>query len=219
MFRKSIIISILIFLLIFAGGVIWAEDTVDNEGLNRVAIRGYDKVDYDFTENIGYNYERPYRLFFMWDHEGDWVEWEIEVPESQNYAVVFMYAAGNDDTHRNFEVDGEVKIEEIEFPRTGGWGNIEGEFSNIVVKPEEGIYLEEGTRTIKMTHLSELGVNLGWIGLIPPEDLSFKEDVDVEDSPVVDGLCSDYIDNIEEEFELLNPAFYDEVDEDAWEGL
>ena len=202
--NKNLMLVSMIILMLLTSSVM-AVDVNSNEEINRVAIRGYDKVDHDFTLDIAYNYQRPYKVFYFWDHEGDWVEWKIEIPETQEYALIFMYASALEAPQRQLEIEGEVIFEEIVFPGTGGWGDTEEEWAHIVLNPKEGILLEAGTKTFKMTSLIDGGLNIGWIGLIPPENLEFEENVDVEDPPLINSLTDNYIDDLVAEFELRNP--------------
>jgi hypothetical protein len=101
---------------------------------------------------------------------------------------------------RDLAVDGEVKVAELRFGGTGDWGAKDTGWRDIVFAEGEGIALQKGAHTLRMTNLNGEGVNLGWIALVPVEELPVALD------PKVKGrLAADYLAALEAEFKLRNP--------------
>lgn len=93
-----------------------------------------------------------------WQTQGQWLEWDVEVPESGLYQLSFRYQQGyvlGYDVYRKIYIDGAVPFKEMElinFPFTTGW-------SSRRVESAEGkplyVYLTKGTHQLRME------VNLG----------------------------------------------------------
>lgn len=88
-----------------------------------------------------------------WQTQGQWLEWDVEVPEDGLYQIVFRYQQGyvlGYDVYRKIYVDGEVPFEEmalVSFPFTVGWDsrrieNAEGE--------PLYVYLTKGSHQLRM---------------------------------------------------------------------
>jgi hypothetical protein len=96
-------------------------------------------------------------------------------------------------------VDGEVKVAELRFGGTGDWGAKDTGWRDIVFAEGEGIALNKGPHTLRMTNLNGEGVNLGWIALVPVEELPVALD------PKMPGrLERGYLEALERDFQLRN---------------
>jgi hypothetical protein len=113
-----------------------------------------------------------------------------------------MYASAHGSPLRDFRVDGEVKVPELRFIGTGDWGAKDTAWTDAVFASEAGIRLNKGPHTIRMTNLNGEGVNLAWIALIPVEELPVALD-----SKTKGRLERGYVQALEKEFGLRNPAF------------
>lgn len=88
-----------------------------------------------------------------WSGVGEWMEWEVEVPES-GYYVMSMYVKQNFvqgiPVYRKITIDGEVPFAELE----GYQFNYDSDWRMDTLSDAEGtpyrIYLEAGTHTIRM---------------------------------------------------------------------
>lgn len=88
-----------------------------------------------------------------WSDVGDWIEWEVEVPES-GYYYVSMYVKQNFvqgiPVYRKITIDGEVPFAELE----GYQFNYDGDWRMDTLSDSEGnayrIYLTAGKHTIRM---------------------------------------------------------------------
>lgn len=88
-----------------------------------------------------------------WQTQGQWLEWDIEVPADGLYQLSFRYRQSyvlGYDVYRKITIDGEVPFREMElinFPFTLGW-------TGRALEDEEGnplyVYLTEGTHTLRM---------------------------------------------------------------------
>lgn len=101
-----------------------------------------------------------------WKAAGQWIEWEIEVPEDGYYNITVKgrqnYARGSV-SNRSLYIDGEIPFKEVEavsFDYDNSW-------NMLTLSDEEGIpyqfYLEKGTHTLR------LEATLGGMGLILEE--------------------------------------------------
>ncbi len=88
-----------------------------------------------------------------WSDVGEWIEWEVTVPES-GYYIMSMYVKQNFvqgiPVYRKIMIDGEVPFAELE----GYQFNYDGDWRMDTLSDSEGnayrIYLEAGTHTIRM---------------------------------------------------------------------
>lgn len=88
-----------------------------------------------------------------WQTQGQWLEWDIEVPADGLYQLSFRYRQSyvlGYDVYRKITIDGEVPFREMElinFPFTLGWNSraLEDEQGNPLY-----VYLTEGTHTLRM---------------------------------------------------------------------
>jgi hypothetical protein len=180
-----------------ADAVTW---TVAVHPMNRVAIPAFDASATGWKAPVGRNTDRRYKSLTGWNAQDDWLEWKIEVPASGKYVPAFMYASAHGSPLRDLAVDGEVKVAELRFGGTGDWGAKDTGWRDIVFAEGEGIALQKGAHTLRMTNLNGEGVNLGWIALVPVEELPVALD------PKVKGrLAADYLAALEAEFKLRNP--------------
>lgn len=179
-----------------ADPVIW---TVMVHPLNRAAIPAFDVSATGCKAPVGRNTDRLYKSLTGWNAQGDWLEWKIDVPATGNYVPAFMYASAHGSPLRDLAVDGQVKAQELRFVGTGDWGAKETAWTDMVFPLETGIRLEKGTHTIRMTNLNGEGMNLGWIALIPVEELPLALD-----SKVKGHMEPSYLRAMEREFKVRN---------------
>lgn len=88
-----------------------------------------------------------------WKNPGQWVSWEVDVPESANYVLTFKYRqdyVNGFKVYREILIDGEVPYQELNcvaFDPNTSW-------DNMTVSDSEGkpyyIYLEKGKHTITL---------------------------------------------------------------------
>lgn len=88
-----------------------------------------------------------------WETQGQWLEWDIEVPEDGLYQLCFRYRQNyvlGYDVYRRIYIDGQIPFEEmalVNFPFTLGW-------SSRLMENEQGeaqyVYLEKGSHRLRM---------------------------------------------------------------------
>lgn len=121
---------------------------------------------------------RTYPSFGYWNNEGHYLEWNFEVPKTGDYTLIMMYSTGaRFDVYRSISVDGQVVIESVEFPNTGGFGREATEWDTNLIGP---IKLEAGTRNIHIENIvpdEETGMNPAWLALVSPVELAETDDI------------------------------------------
>jgi len=58
-----------------------------------------------------------------------WIEWELDVPAKDQYALWMRYTTACDGTRRSLQIDGSLPspaCTDIAIPTTGGWSGMEG---------------------------------------------------------------------------------------------
>lgn len=101
-----------------------------------------------------------------WKAAGQWIEWEIEVPEDGYYNITVKgrqnYARGSV-SNRSLYIDGEIPFKEVEAVSF----NYDNSWNVLTLADEEGVpykfYLEKGTHTLR------LEATLGDMGMILEE--------------------------------------------------
>lgn len=174
--------------------------TVAVRPLARTAVPAIETVGQQVTAPLGRNTKRLYKTLTGWNTQGDWLEWKIAVPTDGRYVPAFMYASGHSGPMRDVQVEGEIKLTDLRFPGTGDWGEKASGWRDIVFAEGEGVALDKGVHTLRMANLNGEGINLGWIALIPVEELPLALD-----PARPDRLASDYLTAMEAEFKLRNP--------------
>jgi hypothetical protein len=100
--------------------------------------------------------------FNMWNDKGHWLEWTVDAPAAGEYEVKLTYST-KDKAPREVQVNGKVVkgLESVAPPPTGDWKTWK-EF------PLPGrVTLQKGKNVLRMTPLSEGGLNLDSITLTP----------------------------------------------------
>ena len=88
----------------------------------------------------------------------DYIEWEVEAPEDDEYEIEVCYAnEESDDRPLKVEVNGNVMDESLSFPSTGSWNSWE------TVKFTAD--LNEGTNTVKLTAKGKSGANIDYLSI------------------------------------------------------
>ncbi len=101
-------------------------------------------------------------LFFAWNNDGHWLEWEFEAPAAGLYRIELRYATLSV-SPRRLEVDGQpaAGLESFQLPQTRGWRWCE---EAVLPVPVE---LTAGRHTLRLTSLGGGGLNLDVIRLTP----------------------------------------------------
>ncbi|HHT35886.1 MAG: hypothetical protein ACE3NC_10360 [Candidatus Wallacebacter cryptica] len=148
-----------------------------NVGEKIIAVRSLDFIAQG-GGSVQVQTDRTYPCFSHWNDLGHWLEWEFDVPKSGVYVPVMMYSTGaRYDVFRSVSVDGELVIESVEFPNTGGFGRNPEEWRSIKLEP---IYLEAGKRILHIENIVpdvETGLNPAWIALVHPVELADSPDI------------------------------------------
>ena len=135
-------------------GTIYAVDY--DLGTNGVAYSDneYKKVRWDENQpwNLGYSYRNDgidielgenSEPHIVWIEDGEWVNYTIEVVYSGKYNIAFTVSSPEATGSVRVLLDGEVLIESLRVPNTGGWQN----WYNILV---ENLKLPQGRHQIKL---------------------------------------------------------------------
>lgn len=137
-------------------------------------------------DNRGYG---PNTVISHWDHGGHWLEWDLNMPKTDEYALIVRYATKRDPhlTKRELKVNGEVVLPVMTFRNTGGYagplaGSDLAQVSEWDTAVFPGIYLEAGTQSIRLTHVgddpaSPNGTNIAYIAFVTLGDLELTDDL------------------------------------------
>ena len=146
-------------------------------GARIIAVSALDFVAQD-GGSVQIQTDRTYPCFSHWDNLGHWLEWEFEIPESAAYVPVIMYSTGaRYDVFRSVSVDGQLVLESVEFPNTGGFGRNPEEWRTLALEP---IWLEAGKRILHIENIVPevaAGLNPAWIALVYPGGLAASPDL------------------------------------------
>lgn len=130
------------------------------------------------------NDERGYKAltwFSHWNWPGHWIQWEIEVAEAGDYALVMRYATKEVPpyTDRWLKINDEEihgADNPIEFPSTGGFGDSPEQWGFVVVPVN---IKEPGTIDLILTHAGpegeRKGLNLAYLALVSPANVTVDE--------------------------------------------
>ncbi|HYH04738.1 MAG TPA: hypothetical protein VEC37_16735, partial [Bacillota bacterium] len=118
------------------------------------------------------------RCISSWNNKDHILEWDIEIPETGLYKVVFRYANGRAwNTYRDLMIDGRIPqsaYAKITFSPTGGFGKEQNNWQNYTVANEKGepvlIQITKGKHRIRMNNL---GGDLGQDGATNFDSIGF----------------------------------------------
>lgn len=155
-----------------------AFDTITfNIGEKILAIKAIDFVNQG-GGIVQFPTDREYPCFSHWNNQGHWLEWNIDIPKNAYYTPLLMYSTGaNLPVYRNLSINGELVNEKIEFPNTGGFGQNTEDWQMIALDP---VFIEAGQGTLRMENIvptNEPGMNLAWIALIYPIELTQEDSI------------------------------------------
>ncbi len=113
-----------------------------------------------------------------WIDNGDWMEYELDVPMDGEYLFNVRIASQNGGGQLRF-TEGAIQLGDLSIPATGGWQSWRSIKSNSVL-------LTRGSHIIRLSAISG-GFNINWfeINLVQPEDL------DKPSTPVIIAANSD----------------------------
>lgn len=170
--RGSGIVEFLAGEVIAAGARAWDFVAEDDQGRGGV----------ESPEDRGYG---PDTVISHWNYAGHWLEWELDVPETGEYALVLRYATNKDPhlTKREIRIDGEIAAPTLSFRNTGGFAK--GDMSQWDTAVFRGLEVEKGTRTIRLTHAGDEpdtshGLNLAYLALVKLGDVEINDALLVE---------------------------------------
>jgi hypothetical protein len=184
--KSTYLVFVFCGLLVFAiSGIcaafdVYAELGANYSATNTAAIRHLPSL----TVRSGYSSE----VFIIgWDKPGNWVEWEIEIPEAGEYNFLMLYATYDDPNivgvKRNLKLrqpdESLVTVfEEVLFPTFGNSGR-----NGWALKVTEPIHLEAGKQTLHLEALDfgvnvegKVSLNVVWVGLLrAPKDATITD--------------------------------------------
>jgi len=122
---------------------------------------------------------------------GDYVEYAIEVPNTGDFSVDFRIASLAGNAGFSVSVDGNIVIDEVAVPATGGW--------QVWSSVNENMTLAAGKHTLRLT-ITKAGFNINWInfkalqsvpGIIEAEDYSSQFGLQAEEVDLSEGVGYD----------------------------
>lgn len=140
-------------------------------------------------ENRGYG---PETVISHWNFGGHWLEWDLDVPATGEYALVIRYATNRDPhlTKRELRIDGEVAIPVMTFNNTGGFagpasGSDIAQVAQWNTAVFRGVHVEEGRRTLRITHVGDdpsgsNGLNFAYLALVALGDMELTDALLIE---------------------------------------
>lgn len=108
---------------------------------------------------------------------GDYVEWEIQIPQTGSYFLSFRYALPSSDRPLEIMVDGIVIEPLLSFPKSSSWQN----YRNV----ERTMVLSAGIHRIRLTAIGSSGPNIDSLTVAPVSALekSSENPVNKQSSP------------------------------------
>ena len=102
-----------------------------------------------------------------WDNAGHVIEWEVDVPETGDYKIVFRYCNGRDwEAYRELLIDGKLPNEafkKIVLPVTGGFGKDANNYLNLTVVDAKSqpvmVNLTKGKHVLRIANIGGAGAN------------------------------------------------------------
>jgi len=105
--------------------------------------------------------------------DGAWLEWALDVPAAGSYDLFARISSAEDFSYRLVTVDGDSPdgLGLVKFPGTGGWGHAQGEWQTVQIAGTDGgapaLELEAGPRTVRLTGVLGLHMNVDYLFLMP----------------------------------------------------
>lgn len=121
----------------------------DSDKMNQGGQYRWDGVDIDYTADAGGGY------FVGWLKKGEWLNYSVNIPETEMYDISLRYAAISDNGKCHFQLGNQDITGPIAIPKTKN----EDEWKNILIK---NIQLPQGTQNIKF-YVDQGGFNINMI--------------------------------------------------------
>ncbi len=104
-----------------------------------------------------------------WNSKGHWLEWIVDVPQSDTYHLVLRYATP-ENARRALDVDGQA-WRVLVLPRTGGYGSENADNWSLAAARRDGglpvsLELTAGPHTLRLTNPDGTGCNLDYLELV-----------------------------------------------------
>lgn len=131
----------------------------DNTAGNSGGAYRNDSVDIEPTTDLGGGFNIGYI------DKGEWLTYDVNIPESGNYQIVARIASESDQLHElDFSLNGETRT--INFDATEGWQSWEDAIGGT-------IYLPAGSQTLRLDMGTDL-FNINYIDLVPVTKLQLR---------------------------------------------
>ena len=95
-----------------------------------------------------------------WDTEGQWAEWQFEIPEAGDYQLLIRGASVHDEIVRELVLDGKPltrAVSVIRLEGTGGWCRSTDDWRYFLVATQDGtplrVAIDAGQHSLRMTQL------------------------------------------------------------------
>ncbi|MGB5709556.1 MAG: carbohydrate-binding protein [Waterburya sp.] len=135
------------------------QDYYDSTSGNEGGEYRDDDVDLGLSHDVGGGFT------VGWIDSGEWLTYDIDVPEDGTYQVIARVASDLDTSHSlDVSIDGQVNT--VEFGSTGGWNS----WSDAV---GGNLELTAGSHELRLD-MGSSGFNLNYVDLITPEDIRIE---------------------------------------------
>ncbi len=124
---------------------------------------------------------------------GGYIEWKVNVPTDDTYALQFRYGNGGSDSRPvSISVNGEMKVENLDFSPTGEWNNWTISSTNVELKAGENIILATATGASGGANIDNLRVtSLSLLDNKADDEIVMNE---VEVSEIIYPILADKLD-------------------------